>query len=167
MTGGTDDPLGLPLRRHPSLTHTTRPHSPTSPVYENLPQRCGTNRWAYDSLRASHKFYWGSVTNGEKSCTQKEARTTPKLCSLDDTSEGVLSTSFNTASSRCSSLNTSLEGEGDLSREGSAPLALRGSSNKPAALEFWQDLQMTERPSSTSKISSEDNERESPFRYKY
>lgn len=99
---------------------------PCSPVYENLPRRTSNTRWAYDSLRASHKFQWGSNkntnTNNNPTNTNDRARTnralqdvlSPKAGmdeSLDETVNSTFSTSL--ATSLNTSLNTSVEAEVD------------------------------------------------------
>ncbi|KAB7500339.1 Dixin, partial [Armadillidium nasatum] len=152
----------LPLRRQPSLANSVRPSSPTAPVYENLPKRSSLNRWAYDSLRASHKFYWASTSDNKSRNQQNSMNVAPKQHSLDDMSEDVFSNSFNTGSSRCSSLNTSVEVD---DKDVAFPHGTRGPQNKPAALEFWQDLQSNDRSDSSNKLSSEETEIENPFKY--
>ena len=126
------------LRRQPSLTHAARP---SSPLYENLPKKASQGRWAYESLRASHKFSWNSTKNrpGETSNTADE----------------TMSSSLNTSSSRCTSLNNSLDGD---SYQGSP---VKPKNPKPAALDFWQ-RQEHENP---KRSMSEDSDQEpSPFR---
>ncbi|KAG7175960.1 Nuclear receptor coactivator 5-like 2, partial [Homarus americanus] len=122
-SGGGDDPGAMMgLRRHPSMTGAPATPRDSSPVYENLPRRVAPNRWAYDSLRASHKFQW-SGPHAHRSGPPS----VPPKSNLDESSDDPLNTSFNT------SLNTSLEGEVEVS-PGSR------SNTRPAALNFWQDL---------------------------
>ncbi|XP_050738606.1 uncharacterized protein LOC127009519 isoform X2 [Eriocheir sinensis] len=127
--GGGDDPGGVPgLRRHPSMTAAPATPRDSSPVYENLPRRVASSRWAYDSLRASHKFQWSGPPSRRPGPSSG-----PNRPNLDESSDDPLNTSLNT--SLTISLNTSMEGE----VEPTSPT--RGSSvGRPAALNFWQDL---------------------------
>lgn len=109
---------------------TAAPATPrdSSPVYENLPRRVAPSRWAYDSLRASHKFQWSGPPSRRPGPSSG-----PNRPSLDESSDDPLNTSLNT--SLTISLNTSIEAE----VEPTSPT--RGSSGgRPAALNFWQDL---------------------------
>ncbi|XP_071516794.1 uncharacterized protein [Panulirus ornatus] len=137
VTGGAGDDQGalMVLRRHPSMTGAPATPRDSSPVYENLPRRVAPNRWAYDSLRASHKFQ----LSGPHGRRPGPPAMPPKANNLDESSDDAMNTSFNTSFN--ASLNTSLEGEGaDVSSPG---------RTRPAALNFWQDLTSRRDPASS------------------
>lgn len=122
------------LRRHPSMTGTPAAARDSSPVYENLPRRVASNRWAYDSLRASHKFQWGGGSSSSSHGRRGPggAPTVPPKPSpnLDESSDDPLNSSF----------NTSMEGDVEVSSPRRDSSGSRGSNTRPAALNFWQDL---------------------------
>lgn len=113
---------------------TAAPVAPrdSSPVYENLPRRVAPSRWAYDSLRASHKFQWSGPPS-----RRPGPASGPNRPSLDESSDDPLNTSLNT--SLTISLNTSMEAEVEPTSPSQDSSGGRGSG-RPAALNFWQDL---------------------------
>ncbi|XP_047738873.1 uncharacterized protein LOC108676477 isoform X2 [Hyalella azteca] len=147
--GATDDPEGCTtpgtLRRQPSLSGSSGIPRPCSPVYENLPRRASSSRWAYDSLRASHKFQWGLGKSAGEFLKSRSPRVQPH-----DTSEkssypdqrnqspfnASLTTSLNT------SFNTSVDTDAEDARASSDSRASNSnqSPSRPAAFTFWQGL---------------------------
>ncbi|XP_045137545.1 uncharacterized protein LOC123519916 isoform X3 [Portunus trituberculatus] len=166
VTGGSGDDSGSApgLRRHPSMTATPGAPRDSSPVYENLPRRVAPSRWAYDSLRASHKFQWTGPPS-----RRSGAGSGPNRPCLDESSDDPLNTSLNT--SLTISLNTSIEGEVEPSSPALDSSGGRGSG-RPAALNFWQEMtnrhdpgapQPKSQPSTPVKAPPEDAD--NPFRY--
>lgn len=143
-TGASAEDAGgvVGLRRHPSMTGTPAAARDSSPVYENLPRRVASNRWAYDSLRASHKFQWGGGSSSHARRGPGGAPVVPPKPSpsLDESSDDPLNSSFN--ASLNTSLNTSMEGDAEASspRRDSSGSRGGGGGTRPAALNFWQDL---------------------------
>ncbi|KAK8745822.1 hypothetical protein OTU49_000035 [Cherax quadricarinatus] len=151
VTGGGEDPGGvMGLRRHPSMTAAPATPLDSCPVYENLPRRVAPTRWAYDSLRASHKFQWSGPT---------DCPSGPNKGGLDESCDDPMTTS----------LNTSVEGDGEVSSRREAS----GTRNtRPAALNFWQDLttrQDTKTPSDSHPppppSQPPPDDPDNPFRY--
>lgn len=136
VTGGPGEDPGalMVLRRHPSMTGAPATPRDSSPVYENLPRRAAPNRWAYDSLRASHKFQSSAPPGRRPGPPSVPAKANNFDESSDEALNASLNTSFNT------SLNTSLEGDVEASSPG---------RTRPAALNFWQDLTSRRDPASS------------------
>ncbi|XP_068213665.1 uncharacterized protein, partial [Palaemon carinicauda] len=172
MTGCTnDDSSGggiVGLRRHPSMTAAQGPTRESSPVYENLPRRTGQNRWAYDSLRPSHKFQWTASQmhqrNGPPSI--------PPKSNMDESCDDPLNSSFNASltNSLNTSLNTSLDGDVELP----SPRHDSGARGtvRQGGMGFWPDAS-ARRDSNTASPDQQggamnqnsSDDPDNPFRY--
>ncbi|KAK4294508.1 hypothetical protein Pmani_032870 [Petrolisthes manimaculis] len=146
MDGGGDEVGAASLRRHPSMTAAPRD---SSPVYENLPRRVAPHRWAYDSLRASHKFQW----SGQNQQQRRPGPITgplpgPNRTNLDESSDDPMNHTLNT------SLNTSIEVDMEDSPR---------RSSRPAALNFWQELITQQSPPTDTKSHQDHPQSESPI----
>ncbi|XP_064091588.1 uncharacterized protein LOC135205153 [Macrobrachium nipponense] len=171
MTGCANDDSGggiVGLRRHPSMNAAQGPVRDSSPVYENLPRRTAQNRWAYDSLRPSHKFQW----TASQAHQRNGPPAIPPKSNLDESSDDPLNSSFNASltNSLNTSLNTSLDGDVEVSSPrhdsgGRGPI-------RPGGAGFWQDIS-ARRDSNTAspdQQSSSQNQNsaddpDNPFRY--
>ena len=140
-------------------------------MYENLPRRLANGRWAYDSLRASHKFQWNPHSKSTTNQTSRPPKSTLDESSDEVTMNSTFNTSFNTSFNSSSdvemnprlnvpdkevriknALPQSASDAEDWSPQECAAKDSNGS--QPAALSFWKELQSQQQTTSRSESVS-------------